>query len=91
MKANNTAMEAEEVLHTGVRRLADNAEHMAEVANEKVKEYTGKAKDLLHDANNTSLADVEKKVGGYIRKSPGRCLLTAAAAGLVLGFFLARK
>lgn len=91
MRATNTVKEVEDTVQTGLRRVANNADHMAEVASEKVKEYSEKAKEILHEANNTSLADVEKKARNYIRKEPARSVLTAAAAGFILGFIFARK
>jgi ElaB/YqjD/DUF883 family membrane-anchored ribosome-binding protein len=89
--ANTVKDEVQDEVSTGVRRIADNAEHMAEVANEKMKEYAGRAKDMLHEANNTSLADVEKKVGTYIKQNPGTSLLSAAAVGFVVGFLFSRR
>ncbi|MCC6547991.1 DUF883 family protein [Candidatus Sumerlaeota bacterium] len=73
------------------RRMASGANDLMESAREHAGDYKDRAKDILHEANNTSLADVEKKVGSYIKANPGRSLLTAAAAGFVLGFLVSRK
>ncbi len=73
------------------RRLAVGANELIDSAREHAGEYKERAKEMLHEANNTSLADVEKKIGNYIKANPGRSLLTAAAAGFVLGFLVSRK
>lgn len=81
----------EPTVSSRVHTLANGAEHLAESAAEQLGQYKEKAAQLLHEANNTSLADVEKKFGSYIKANPGKSLATAAAAGFVIGFLISRR
>lgn len=78
-----------------VRKLATTAGELVESASGQVKEYAEKAavkaKEILHEANNASMADVEKKVGDYVRVHPGTTLLAAAAIGFVAGILVSRR
>ena len=69
----------------------DGARKIADTAGEKIKEYTESAKEIMHDVNNTTLADVERKAGTYVREHPGTTLLAAGAIGFALAAILFRR
>jgi ElaB/YqjD/DUF883 family membrane-anchored ribosome-binding protein len=85
------AKEEESTTGSRLHALANGAEHLAESASEQIDAYKARAQRMLHEANNTSLADIEKNVGGYIKANPGKSLLSAAAAGFVVGFLISRR
>lgn len=53
----------------------ENLEHVVEVS----KEYLEKAK-------HTTIADLQKEVGNYVKSNPEKSLLIAAGIGFLLGF-----
>jgi ElaB/YqjD/DUF883 family membrane-anchored ribosome-binding protein len=71
--------------------VVDGARNMTEVAGEKIKEYAASAKEMMHDMNNTTLADVENKAGAYIRDHPGTTLLAAGALGFAVAVLFFRR
>jgi len=54
-------------------------------------EYIKQAKSVLHEVNNTSLAEVESRAVDWIRDNPGRSVMYAALAGAFVGFFWLRR
>lgn len=87
----NTVKDVDSQVRTGISSLAENAGSVAQAASERVKQYTAKAKEVIHDVNNASLADMETKVGTYVSHNPGVSILAAATAGFVIAALVFRR
>lgn len=88
---SSTGKDLEKDVAAGARNVAAKAEEVKETASEKFKEYKESAKEMLHEANNTTMADVEKKVGKCITNNPGNSLLAAAVVGFAAAFLIWRR
>ncbi|MDK2971668.1 MAG: C-terminal glycine zipper region [Candidatus Sumerlaeota bacterium] len=88
--AETVGKEANDVTAKG-HKIVDAAGDLVDNASEQVKQYKEKAKNLIHEANNTSLAEVEEQAGAYIRENPVRCMAGAAVAGFLLGMLVSRR
>lgn len=80
---------------SAISRVVDDANtqpgKLVEKAGDKLEEIREKTMHVLHEANNTTLADVEKKAGDFVREHPGRTIAIAAVAGLLVGFFMRHR
>lgn len=88
---SNGGKEMKDEAISGAHRVVDNVEDKADAAGEKLDEYKESAKNMMHEINDTSMADVEKKIKTRIRENPTSSLLGAAAAGFVVGLLLCRR
>ncbi|MEQ8818888.1 MAG: hypothetical protein RLY93_01490 [Sumerlaeia bacterium] len=66
----------------------DRAEEIAAQAREKAVQASERARDLHERYGDTSLKDVERSVGEYIRREPGKSLLIAAGVGALFGMYV---
>lgn len=85
----NAADDAKNVAKEVGKDVKDAAVSGYETAKAKVAEGYEKVSEQAHkvwdNAADTTLHDVEHSVAVFIRKNPGKSLLLAAGAGLVIG------
>ena len=78
-----------------VEKLKEVVRERVETAKVKAREGYEKASEKAHEvwekAADTSLNDVNESVNAYVRKNPGKSLLMAAGAGLVVGLLIRRR
>ncbi len=72
-------------LDAGKEAAREKLHHLRERAAESYETATHKAHDLHERVGDTSLKDVERSVGEYIKEKPGKSLLIAAAVGFAAG------
>lgn len=83
---------AGEAIREGATVVKDKVIEGYETAKHKVSEgyeaVSHKVHDVIDKAADTSLKDAKDSVSGFVKANPGKSLLVAAGAGLILGVIL---
>jgi len=92
MEATQNVAAAEVGENGRVEKIKDAVRERLETAKAKAVEGYEKASEKAHEvwdkAADTSINDVHESVNEYVRKNPGKSLLMAAGAGMLVGFIL---
>lgn len=88
----NVSDRMRDAAHSAGERMRDakeSAQERLHEAQDAARDYSRWAKergeDFYHRIQDTSMTDVEKAVTDYVRENPGKSLIAAAGAGIVLG------